>query len=107
MIRLAELPAAKPVEEATKSGTSPVLRFLGRVLAVVVAFFVWLFVLIGAAAMLLVHLIVAALARGTQAAVLAVLPAEAEAKDDLSRAFARLRGRAASSAHEPAKRPAA
>jgi hypothetical protein len=81
------------VEEITKDGTSPVLRFLARLLTLLVAFLAWLFVLIGAAAVLLVHLMVAALARGTSATVSAVLPAEAAAKYDMVSAFARLWGR--------------
>ena len=110
MIRLGEVPARKPVEEMTTRPTSPVLRFLARLLTLIVAFFAWLFVLIGAALVLLVHLMVAALARGTSATVFAVLPAEAAAKDDMVLAFARLRGRAPGprlEAAEPAKRPAA
>jgi hypothetical protein len=110
MIRLGEVPARKPVEEMTQEATSSVFRVLARLLTLLVAFFAWLLVLIGAALMLLVHLIVAAMARGTQAAVVAVLPAEAEAKDDLFHAFARLRGRPAypgRAANQAAKRPAA
>jgi hypothetical protein len=110
MIRLGELPARKPVEEMTPHRTSPVLRFLARLLTLIVAFLAWLFVLIGAAAVLLVHLMVAALARGTGATVSAVLPAEAGAKDDMVSAAARLWGRAPRprlGTTEPAKRPAA
>lgn len=99
MIRLGEVPARKPVEEMTRHRTSPVLRFLARLLTLVVTSLAWLFVLIGAAVVLLVHLMVAALARGTNATVLAVLPAEAAAKDDMTAAFARLLGRRAA---EPA-----
>ena len=110
MIRLGEVPARKPVEEMTPHRTSPVLRFLARLLTLIVAFFAWLFVLIGAAVVLLVHLMVAALARGTTATVSVVLPAEAAAKDDVVFAFARLRGRAPGPrlrTTEAAKRPAA
>lgn len=110
MIRLGEVPARKPVEEMTRHRTSPVLRFLARLLTLIVASFAWLLVLIGAAAVLLVHLMAAALARGTSAAVAVVLPAEAAAKDDVVFAFARVRGRSSGprlATAEAAKRPAA
>lgn len=110
MIRLGEVPAAKPLEEMTQHRTSPVLRFLARLLTLIVAFLAWLLVLIGAAVVLLVHLMVVALARGTGATVSAVLPAEAAAKDDMVSASARLLGRAPRprlGTTQTAKRPAA
>lgn len=110
MIRLGEVPAGNSVEEIAEDETSPVLRFLARLLTLLVAFLAWLVVLIGVAAVLLAHLLVAALARGTSATVNAVVPAEAAAKNDLTTAAARLwrrRPRPRLQASEASKRPVA
>ncbi len=107
-MRSAVAPAGRPVEELTRDRSSPVLRFLARLLTLVVALLVWLLVLIASALALLLHLMVMALARGTEATLSAVLSGEAAAKDDVSSTFARLSGRTAEAETPlPSHRPAA
>lgn len=96
MMRLADFadsPPGPPVEEMIKDGTSPVLKFLARLLTLIFSCIAWLLVLIASALMLLFHLIAMAVARGTDATLSAVLRAEVRTKDDVSLAFARLLGR--------------
>ncbi len=74
---------------------SPVLRFLGRLLALVVASVVWLLVLIASALVLLLHLVASALSRATNAAVSLLLAAEAAAHKDVVTAYGEILGRPA------------
>ncbi len=95
MVRLAEVSPLQPVDEMNKGGSSPLLRFLGRLLMLLVACLVWLLVLIGAAVVVLLHLLASALVRGTNAMLAAVLSAEVEAKNDVTSTARRLLGRRA------------
>jgi hypothetical protein len=96
VIRLGEIPAAKSVEELFRRATSRSLRLVARLFMLALTFLVWLLVLIWTAAVLLVHLMVAPIARGTFATLSAALDAEASANGDMTAAFDRVRGRAAS-----------
>ncbi|HYX71051.1 MAG TPA: hypothetical protein VE825_18085 [Terriglobales bacterium] len=93
VIRLGGIPNAKSVEDLIRKKTSTALRYVGRAFMLAITSVVWAFVLMGAAAVLLVHLIVAAMAQSTFAAVSVALDAEAAANGDRTSAFDHLRGR--------------
>lgn len=90
VIRIGEVPPARSIEEWTQAG-SRALKFVGYALTLVVAFFAWLFVLMGASVVLFFHLIAAAMARGTNATLGAVLTAESTANSDMTSTFTKLK----------------
>ncbi len=93
MLRLADGAWGKSVERMASEQTSPALRLLIRLLRLTVACFVWLLVLLASAFVLLLHLMVTTLARGTDATLSALLAAEAARKDAMSSAVAGLADR--------------
>ena len=82
------------LEQMRTDRSSPALRFLVRLLRLVAASVLWLFLLLATVLAVFVHLAAAALSRATSAVLSLFLDAEAAGHTDMASAFRELAGRA-------------